>query len=382
MTGKLARIGIVLVISLALIGAGSVLVAASLSDDPSVDSANSTIEDGADVEIDDLSGNTTFAVLTDDGDDIDTAEVEIELADDDRNHTVYEADSEADGYSVTEDINAANDTQHEWEIDNEEFADAPIEFDGDVNLDFTATFADGDSEGEVNGTFTLNNTGDRASILVDSDSVDDDDVGSDVTTETITPNFVQRFVFGTEDRDVYHLDASPAINENGTDVEVHIADDDAAEAFEDQLPDDEGLFSDATLDSEDRIYELSVLHDGHVGALFLEDADSTFVDTDDDTHVVYDDDDDVFTLTTGDDYEDRQEIVLHVGSHAPTFQGMAGVDDYPAAMLEDIGFQQARQTFNAQVAVQLFVFGIPGTAAIGVLVAVPLVIGVRRRGDL
>ena len=316
MNFKLKRFGATALAMLMVLSVLAMPAAAALTSAPAVDSS-SDIDDGVTISIVDADDTTasTLVVNTDNNDTIDSAEVTIETAASDRDYTVYTSDDTADDYTMDADVDtdgdgSADSDQHTWNITHDEFADAPVDYNSSVDLEFTATFTDDSgNEGNVTGTFTLQNDGDRSVMVADTDAVETDGVGPDVSSYTDEPGYLAQAMFWSESEETEYFAAEDtrSINDSNTTIEVYAADSDFATSFEDQLGDD-------VEEGDLLVGEHAAQADDDFPLVFYQSADTDIVD-ENETYVVYDDSADKLTYHLGDDYDSASSVDVWVASN-------------------------------------------------------------------
>ena len=281
--------------------------------------------------------------------------VELQWEDDaDEMYVFDEAGEEVD------DIEAAGGEAGAWaeyhfHMTEEDFEELPVEINENVDVDATVEYEDeADEEQTEEFTFTLSTTDERSVINVDSDSVDDDDVGPDATTEEVEVGGFWVSSFGADETDHYYVEDERDVNGSDTTLEIHLTDGDAADAFADLVEaEDGGLLGGDELEDGDPITEMAVLVDDDLVATYLNEAGD--VDEDDHSYAVYHEDADRMDVHLGDnEHEDTEEAEIHVASHEPNFDGFADSEAIAAAYASDLGIWDLQSHFSINVAFQGF----------------------------
>ena len=367
LTKRVATLGIMLAVITSLF---VMPAAAALTSAPAVDSS-SDIDDAVTISIVDASSDnsSTLIVDTDSADTIETAEATIDLANPDRNHTVYNADDASDDYTIETDLDTDGDgtadtDRHTWNISHDEFADAPVAYNGSVDLDFEATFVDTNgNEGNVTGTFTLSNDGDRAVTVVDSASIDDSNVGPDVESEANELGTLASLnpLADEPEHDTYTLDDS-FNSASGVTHEIYIADSDMASAYDASAED---------ADAGDVLVEQTMLANDGLVLTFNDQVDSDLVDTSSDTYAVYDSSADKLTLEYA---EDNTTADVYSANQNPADVESLSNDDIASTFSDAFDTMDLFLNFDSGVA--LAALGIP---TLGSVTALLFVFGSRRR---
>ncbi|AUX09276.1 hypothetical protein AArcSl_1647 [Halalkaliarchaeum desulfuricum] len=337
---------IALVLAVLVLGAGATVVAAEVTA-PSV-TADSDLDEGVTIANfnADAEENSTLEIATDTADDIEVADVEIELADEDRNLTAYTADLDADEYELVEEDNADGEDIHAWTIDHDEFEEVPMAIDEQVDMDVTVTIEDADgATADTEFTFTLENDDERTVIYVDEVAEDDGDVGPSVDTETHEASWFAANILGEDDQTIHQIEEEREVNGSATDVEIYFADD-AADSFDDSVTED--------ADTEDILADQTILVDGDLAFTFLDEENSDYVSSDD-TYAVYDDSADQMTINLGDEQDSNIAADVHVASESPSVSEEVATADISDAFADDLSFMEIRANYGLAPAIRALI---------------------------
>ena len=367
-TKRVATLAIMLAVVTSLF---AMPAAATFTEQPTV-ASSSDIADGATISVADASSNNSSALVvnTNNSDTMESADVTIDLADPDRDYTVYSSDMSADEYTMTADVDTdgdgtADSDEHTWNISHDEFADVPVAYNGSTDLNFEVAFTDGAGDtANVTGTITISNDGERVVTVVDNASIDNSGVGPSVESQTQEAGILATVspLHDEPEHDTYTLDQSFDTSSNAT-HEIYFADSDVASAYD---------ASAENADSGDVLVEQTMLADDGLVLTFADSANTDLVDTSSDSYAVYDSSADKLTLEPGDNVSST--IDVYSANQNPVDVESVSNADIASTFSDAFGTLDLIQNFS--VGVGMAAFGIP---TLGSVTAALVVVGSRRR---
>ena len=292
-------------------------------------------------------------VISVDGDahDLATADVTIELDDEDRDLTFFTADLDSDAYDGVTDEGTI-DELHTWNVSHDEFEDMPAEIEETTDLNVTVEIeAEDGTEDETDFVFSIENTDERSVMVLDSASMDDADVAPAIASDE---EDVGGFLgFMAEETTIYDVDEEDvAINGSETTVYMYADDTDVADTFAESIEEEDGIFGADAVDDGEPIVEMTMLADGDLILTYANEAGDA-VDEDEDTYAVYHEDEDMIKLHLGsEDYDadDDEEIDVYAGTHAASFDNFVASDEIAEAFGSEMGFWDLQSAFDVQTA--------------------------------